>query len=576
MGDPTPQVVRAVPAARHVLAPGFALLEFSGPRLRFCEHMRGQAGQARHVVPERCRAEPRQEAVQEGGLLRPLVHLRRHVEGGDAGRQRCLLRHGVVMRREEGQALHVAHELVEHCGRDGRTIVGRSAPAQLVKHRQRARGRVLEDCGRLLQFHEQCALPLEDRVVGAYSCEDSVDRAQTEPRCIDATTELCHYHGDARLPQDSRLTAHVRAGHNDDAGHVSCVKHGVVRHEGRAHLGGGDRVPALPQLEGPPGCCASALRAIRSIDELRPAAAARQVPGRRGQRQQRVDLRYAAHGRPEGRLVGMELLEEPGEEGEDAVLPLVLEEVQLGEESLDARRMEPHLLLGACRDVHTREERLRERPQVGLHLVAETRQPVHEDEAGAAEPCPETRELLLQLPNDAPDLPAHVVMPRVRAVRRAVLHPAVLGVRLLDDAAAEPRDGAFELREAAACGPGPGDLGEPRRQGQLLREARGDHLEGVLVGLEQALEVAQALRRDVLVQHGMALRLQGEAPDAGGVPLQVDGDFLQTALELLRQVRVVQEELDSVMSRPDLTNVVQRGAEPLLQEPEAARGASVV
>mmetsp|Transcript_15637 Transcript_15637/g.49449 ORF Transcript_15637/g.49449 Transcript_15637/m.49449 type:complete len:296 (-) Transcript_15637:249-1136(-) len=272
----------------------------------------------------------------------------------------------------------------------------------------------------------------------------------------------------------------------------------------------------------------------------------------------------------------VELLEELGQEGENAILPLVLQVVQLANELLDVGCLETHIIPLLGGDVHGLHEGLRERLLVALDLVAEARLPVHVGHGHLGEARPEALELLLQLRLDGLDLPADGVVLRVRAVRGAELRLAVLGVGHGDDAAAEPRDHRLELGEAAAAAAGPGDAHQPPREGLGQGQGRGEELEALLVGPQQLVEVAQALGRDVLVHHGVALGLQRVAPDPRGRALQVHRHLFEAVLELLRHLRPSEQEFHGLLPRADLGRLAQGRAEPLAQEPEAAGHARVV
>ena len=64
----------------------------------------------------------------------------------------------------------------------------------------------------------------------------------------------------------------------------------------------------------------------------------------------------------------VELLEEPRQEGEDAILLLVLQMLELRDELLDARRVEPDLPLAPLRDVQTLGQGA-QRLLLAFHLV---------------------------------------------------------------------------------------------------------------------------------------------------------------------------------------------------------------
>mmetsp|Transcript_71088 Transcript_71088/g.224526 ORF Transcript_71088/g.224526 Transcript_71088/m.224526 type:complete len:355 (+) Transcript_71088:1255-2319(+) len=274
--------------------------------------------------------------------------------------------------------------------------------------------------------------------------------------------------------------------------------------------------------------------------------------------------------------MGVELLKEPRKEGEDAILAPVLQGVELRHELLDALRLEARLGLGLGGHVHARHERLGEGVIVALHLVPLTGRAVDPRQGYVGVPGLECLELCLQHCLPLLNLLRKGIVLGVGAVRRAELRLAALGVRHVDHPAAQVRDDSLELRQRPALGLRARDARQALGQRPGGRQRGRQQLEAVLVCLEQAHEVTQALRGDVLVHHGVAFGLQGVAPDAGGDALQVQRDLLQALPQRLRDLRVLQEELHGVLPLPDLGSVAERGAEPLLQEPAAEGRAGVV
>mmetsp|Transcript_96716 Transcript_96716/g.282737 ORF Transcript_96716/g.282737 Transcript_96716/m.282737 type:complete len:1045 (-) Transcript_96716:58-3192(-) len=518
----------------------------------------------------RCRAQTRQEPVEEGHFIRGWIHLRGHVEGCHTWGARSLSGDRVVVRCKHHHAPHVLCQLVQDGRRDGRAVEGRGAAAELVEHGEGAGRGVLEHRGGLLQLRQQGTLALQDRVMGTNPSKDPVDGCEAADVRVDTAAKLRHDSCNASLPQHSRLAAHVWPCDHQDARHVSSVHDGVIGHKGVAHPRGSHRMPAAAQLERPRG-----VRGGRR-HELRAAGGARQAAGGQGQGEQRVELREAAHRCSELSLMSMELLEEAREEGKDAILPTVLEAVELSTKVLDDLSLEAQLGLGLGRVVNTLQEFLRECVVVALHLVPLSGWAVDPTESGVWVPGPENLELRLQLRLDLLDLLRNGVVLNISTICGSELGFTILGVRHIDDAATQVADDRLELREGAALG---GRTHEPREalgQRQASRQHGGEEMEALLIGPQEPDEVAQPLRSDVLVHHGVPLGLQRVAPDTGCGSLQVHGDLLQSFLQRLHYLCVLKEEFDGVLPPLDLAGVAERGAEPLLQQPEAAGRAGVV
>mmetsp|Transcript_90140 Transcript_90140/g.201719 ORF Transcript_90140/g.201719 Transcript_90140/m.201719 type:complete len:228 (+) Transcript_90140:202-885(+) len=227
-------------------------------------------------MPMRCGAQARQEPIKECHLVGRRINLSRHVERRHLGRACSLAGDRVVVSSEHHHATDVLRKLVQDSCSDGRPIEGRGPTAKLVEDRQRARRRVQEDRSGFLQLRQQCTLALQNGVMRANPREDPVNGHEAASVCIDAASKLRHDSGNARLPQDGGLAAHVRPSDDQHARHVAGVHRRVVWDEGAAHPRCSNRMSATTQLQ--------ETRCVRRLrgEDLRTARSCK-PPGGQGQ-----------------------------------------------------------------------------------------------------------------------------------------------------------------------------------------------------------------------------------------------------------------------------------------------------
>ncbi len=136
----------------------------------------------------------------------------------------------VVVRRKQRlrPQARVAMDIFDDRPCQRQSIVGTGSPPDLVEHQQAAFGGVMQDVGRLHHLDHERRLPGVDHVLRADAGEDAINNANGRRRSRDETADLRHQHNERRLPQVSRLAAHVRAGDHPHA--LALLEHNVVRH----------------------------------------------------------------------------------------------------------------------------------------------------------------------------------------------------------------------------------------------------------------------------------------------------------------------------------------------------------
>mmetsp|Transcript_50059 Transcript_50059/g.103417 ORF Transcript_50059/g.103417 Transcript_50059/m.103417 type:complete len:383 (+) Transcript_50059:1023-2171(+) len=280
----------------------------------------------------------------------------------------------------------------------------------------------------------------------------------------------------------------------------------------------------------------------------------------------------------------MELTEELGQKGKDAVFLFVLELIELHEELLDLGSMEAHLPLDSSSNIKATLCSRRHGMFITLHLVTIAWQPVHKAELHLRIGCLDSLQLLIKLRLHHLDLTTLLVVNRVRPILRPELQGSILAGGL-DDAPTQLGDDGHELRQNSA-----GILrlchhGKATRQRPVRREGGAQQLVALLVCFHQLHKVSKASGCDVIVHHRLAFRLQGVAPNPGGRTLQIHWELrdlppcdalLQGRSQLLGKLVILQEVLHSLLAGLNILQIEKRRTNPLLQQSKTERCACVI
>ena len=132
-----------------------------------------------------------------------------------------------------GPDLAFVTDVLEDGLRDGHTVEGGRAAADLIEDDEALAGRVLQDGGHLVHLDHEGGLSGREVIGGADSREDGVADGDAGGGGRDEAAHLCHQHDEGDLSHVGRFTGHVRTGDDGGLGVVE-VECRVIRDEGRA------------------------------------------------------------------------------------------------------------------------------------------------------------------------------------------------------------------------------------------------------------------------------------------------------------------------------------------------------
>lgn len=129
----------------------------------------------------------------------------------------------VIVRGEQGAAAYLLDDMLNHGVRDGIAVEGRRAAAKFVHDNERMTRRLVENRFRFFEFDEEGALVLQDPITRSNSREHAIHNTHFALVGWYEAADLGQDRGDARLPQEGALTAHVWASDQEETGLVLVV-----------------------------------------------------------------------------------------------------------------------------------------------------------------------------------------------------------------------------------------------------------------------------------------------------------------------------------------------------------------
>ena len=99
---------------------------------------------------------------------------------------------------------------------DRNTVVGRCTSSQLIKEHQAARRQVIQDICCLIHLYHKCRFSNRNIIAGTHTSEYLIHQANMRTLSRYEATDLCQQRYQSRLPQQCRLTSHIRTGNDND------------------------------------------------------------------------------------------------------------------------------------------------------------------------------------------------------------------------------------------------------------------------------------------------------------------------------------------------------------------------
>ena len=121
-------------------------------------------------------------------------------------------------------------KVFEHRPGDGQPVKGRGSPPDFIQQNQRPLAGAVQDGGSLGHLHHKGGTAARQVVAGPDAGEDAVDHGQARRAGRHERAHLRHNRDQRRLPQVSRLAAHVGPGHQQNIVRI-LVQEQIVGHE---------------------------------------------------------------------------------------------------------------------------------------------------------------------------------------------------------------------------------------------------------------------------------------------------------------------------------------------------------